>query len=60
MSAAQALRADRAAGITMRSDGDLLLEADVVIRRALSRDNRGNASGPLGAALDTIARERGR
>ena len=25
------------------------------IRRALSRDSRGNASGPLGAALDIIA-----
>jgi len=27
------------------------------IRRALSRDSRGNASGPLGAALDVIAKE---
>jgi hypothetical protein len=27
------------------------------IRRALSRDGRGNASGPLGAALDVIAKE---
>ena len=27
------------------------------IRRALSRDSRGNASGPLGAALDIIAAE---
>ena len=27
------------------------------IRRALSRDSRGNASGPLGAALDAIAAE---
>jgi hypothetical protein len=27
------------------------------IRRALSRDARGNASGPLGVALDRIARE---
>jgi hypothetical protein len=26
-----------------------------VIRRALMRDSRGNASGPLGAALDIIA-----
>jgi hypothetical protein len=30
-----------------------------VIRRALCRDARGNASGPLGAALDLIA-EQGR
>jgi hypothetical protein len=48
----------------VRSDGEcLLLEADVDpegIRRPLSRDNRGNASGPLGAALDIIAGERGR
>jgi len=28
------------------------------IRRALSRDSRGNASGPLGAALDIIAAEK--
>jgi hypothetical protein len=29
--------------------------ADVeTIRKALSRDNRGNASGPLGAALDML------
>jgi len=27
------------------------------IRKALSRDSRGNASGPLGAALDAIAAE---
>jgi hypothetical protein len=27
------------------------------IRRALSRDSRGNASGPLGVALDIIAAE---
>ena len=27
------------------------------IRRALSRDSRGNASGPLGIALDIIAAE---
>jgi hypothetical protein len=27
------------------------------IRRALCRDSRGNASGPLGAALDIIAAE---
>lgn len=27
------------------------------IRRALCRDSRGNASGPLGAALDVLARE---
>jgi hypothetical protein len=26
-----------------------------VLRKALSRDARGNASGPLGAALDTLA-----
>jgi hypothetical protein len=26
-----------------------------VIRKALCRDSRGNASGPLGAALDVIA-----
>jgi hypothetical protein len=26
-----------------------------VLRRALARDGRGNASGPLGAALDKIA-----
>jgi hypothetical protein len=31
-----------------------------VIRRALCRDTRGNASGPLGAALDLIAEEDGR
>ena len=31
-----------------------------VIRRALCRDARGNASGPLGAALDLIAGEDGR
>jgi hypothetical protein len=30
------------------------------IRRALSRDNRGNATGPLGTALHIIAGERGR
>jgi hypothetical protein len=30
------------------------------IRRALSRDNRGNDSEPLGAGLDIIAGERGR
>jgi hypothetical protein len=30
------------------------------IRRPLSRDNRSNASGPLGAGLDIIAGERGR
>jgi ribonucleoside-diphosphate reductase alpha chain len=29
------------------------------IRRALSRDSRGRACGPLGAALDAIAVERG-
>ena len=28
-----------------------------VLRKALSRDVRGNATGPLGAALDLIARE---
>jgi hypothetical protein len=28
-----------------------------VIRRALCRDSRGNASGPLGAALDIISKE---
>jgi hypothetical protein len=28
------------------------------IRKALSRDSYGNASGPLGAALDRIAKER--
>jgi hypothetical protein len=28
-----------------------------VLRKALSRDARGNASGPLGVALDTLARE---
>jgi hypothetical protein len=28
------------------------------IRKALSRDSRGNASGPLGAALDVTAVER--
>lgn len=32
--------------------------ADVeTIRKALCRDSRGNASGPLGVALDIIARE---
>jgi len=30
-----------------------------VIRRALSRDSRGRASGPLGTALDLIAAEEG-
>jgi len=30
-----------------------------VIRRALSRDSQGRASGPLGAALDLILAERG-
>jgi hypothetical protein len=30
------------------------------IRRALSRDSRGRASGPLGTALDLIAAEEGR
>jgi hypothetical protein len=64
MSAAEALRAARVGGITVRSDGEcLLLEADVDpegIRRALSPDSRGNANGPLGAALDIIAGERGR
>jgi hypothetical protein len=29
------------------------------IRRALCRDGRGNASGPLGAALDRLAQQRG-
>jgi hypothetical protein len=29
------------------------------IRRALCRDGRGNASGPLGAALDLLAQEEG-
>jgi hypothetical protein len=29
-----------------------------VIRRALCRDSKGNASGPLGAALDRIAERR--
>jgi hypothetical protein len=29
------------------------------IRRALSRDSQGRASGPLGAALDQLAAERG-
>jgi hypothetical protein len=28
-----------------------------VLRKALSRDNQGRASGPLGAALDAIAKE---
>jgi hypothetical protein len=31
-----------------------------VIRRALCRDSQGNASGPLGAALDIIATTDGR
>jgi hypothetical protein len=32
--------------------------ADIeTIRKALCRDSRGNASGPLGAALDIIARQ---
>jgi hypothetical protein len=35
--------------------------ADVeTIRKALCRDGRGNASGPLGVALDIIADEAGR
>jgi ribonucleoside-diphosphate reductase alpha chain len=29
------------------------------LRRALSRDSRGNATGPLGAALDRIADDEG-
>jgi hypothetical protein len=29
------------------------------IRNALSRDSRGNASGPLGAALDIITEQKG-
>jgi hypothetical protein len=33
--------------------------ADVeTIRKALCRDSRGNANGPLGVALDTLAAER--
>jgi hypothetical protein len=28
-----------------------------VLRKALSRDNQGRASGPLGVALDAIAKE---
>ena len=35
--------------------------ADVeTIRKALCRDGRGNASGPLGVALDILADEAGR
>jgi hypothetical protein len=63
MSAAEALRAARAVGITVRSDDEcLLLEADVDpegIRRALSRDNRGNANGPLRKITRVPLRPRG-
>jgi ribonucleoside-diphosphate reductase alpha chain len=56
-------RAGSAAGI-MASDAaiaaSLALQHDCpleVLRKALSRDSHGGASGPLGAALDQIAEE---
>jgi hypothetical protein len=56
-------KADSSAGI-MASDSAIAASLALqygcpadVLRKALSRDARGNASGPLGVALDTLARE---
>jgi hypothetical protein len=55
-------KADSGAGI-MASDSAIAASLALqygcpadVLRKALSRDARGNASGPLGVALDTLAR----
>ena len=57
-------KADLGAGI-MASDSAIAASLALqygcppeTLRRALSRDARGNASGPLGAALDTLAADR--
>ena len=56
-------KANSAAGI-MASDAAIAASLALqfgrpveTLRRALCRDTRGNATGPLGAALDTLARE---
>ena len=56
-------KADSAAGI-MASDGAIAASLALqfgcpveTLRRALSRDARGDASGPLGVALDILSRE---
>ncbi len=56
-------KADSTAGI-MASDAAIAASLALqfgcpvqTLRRALCRDARGNASGPLGVALDTIARQ---
>jgi hypothetical protein len=58
-------KAGSAADTTAR-DGAIVMSialqhgADIeTIRRALCRDSRGNANGPLGVALDIVATERG-
>jgi ribonucleoside-diphosphate reductase alpha chain len=56
-------KADSAAGI-MASDAAIAASLALqfgcpveTLRKALCRDARGNASGPLGVAMDTIARQ---
>jgi hypothetical protein len=58
-------KADSSAGI-MASDSAIAASLALqygcpaeVLRKALSRDARGNASGPLGVALDVLAVEGG-
>jgi hypothetical protein len=58
-------KADSAAGI-MASDGAVAASLALqfgcpveVLRKALSRDARGRATGPLGTALDHLAADRG-
>jgi hypothetical protein len=58
-------KADSSAGI-MASDGAIAASLALqfgcpveVLRKALSRDARGRATGPLGTALDQLAADRG-